>query len=815
MINIKLYPPRLGPKLVTRANLLNRLAEWPDKKLTLVSAPPGSGKTTLVADWTQSLSVDVKWASLDPAEDDPVRFWSLLLACLKADLSEPERLDLLLHAPAPMLDALVTELLNQLAERSGPLILVLDDYHVLVTPALHEAMALLVERLPPQVHLVLISRADPLLPLARFRAKGWLNEIRASDLRFSPPEAAEYLNTRMALALSAGELDTLLQATEGWVSGLQLAALSLERTSDRVAFLATFAGTHRFVLDYLIEEALRTQPEPVQRFLLETSLLDRFSAPLCDALCERSDSQEMLEALEKANLFLVPLDDDRCWYRYHRLFADMLRHQLVKARPTAVEVLHLRASAWFELEGRMDEAIQHALAGKHHDRAASLMASTPAILRRGEVATMNGWLAELPDEHLDRWPLLLLYRGWMLFPTGQRPALEAILARVDKALEANPAIRATLEAPLLALQSLTARMQGDIQRTIALSEAALSRLPEDDWMWRTRVALNLAALYQFSDRTGPAMDSFDLILSSCRASSDPFHEMLALALKGNYCRELGRWSEAQALYTQALERAHSVGAHASAFASFALVGQGPLLAQQGQEEEAIQSLKEGLACAEGSIEPIVHATRWLGHLFQKRGEHQAADRIWQEGITVALDRRLVSFERYVKAQRAIERQVPDEALELWVDFCQTVSEVQPPHWPVEDRDLVWAESLRLLGRIEEANECLAKVEARSWAVGRHPLARRAAALRTPDHAASPPVAARSMLSPITGLLEPLSDREREVLVLMSEGMTNQDIAARLCIEVSTVKRHGTNLFGKLGASNRTQAVARARALGLL
>lgn len=428
---------------------------------------------------------------------------------------------------------------------------------------------------------------------------------------------------------------------------------------------------------------------------------------------------------------------------------------------------------------------------------------------------MNGWLAELPDEQLDRRPILLLFRGWMIFPTGQRPALEAILARVDKALEANPALRATLEAPLLALQSLTARMQGDIQRTIALSEAALSKLPEDDWMWRTRVALNLAALYQFSDRTGAAMDSFDLILASCRASNDPFHEVLALALKGTYCRELGRWSEAQALYTQAMERARAVGAHASSFASFAKVGQGVLLAQQGHEEEAIQSLKEGLACAEGSIEPIVHATRWLGHLLQRRGEHQAAERIWQEGITMAIDRRLVSFERYLKAQRAIERRLPEEALELWIAFCQTVSESQPPHWPVEDRDLVLAESLRLLGRVEEANVWLAKVEARSRAVGRHPLAQRAAGLRTPDRASSIPMASRSALTRLPGVFEPLSDREIEVLVLIAEGMTNQDIAARLCIEVSTVKRHGTNLFGKLGVSNRTQAVARARALGLL
>lgn len=842
IINTKLFVPRSGLRLVARPHLLERLAEWGDRKLTLVSAPPGFGKTTLISEWIQSMPGQVGWVSLDREDDDPVRFWMLVVQALKSNLGDAlARAERMLQAPSPSYQPLVAEILNRLAEHGERMVLVLDDYHAITEPAIHEPMSQLIERMPPNGHLVLVTRADPPLPLGRLRARSMMTELRAADLRFQPGEAERYLNGLMSLGLGEADVTTLARVTEGWVSGLQLAALSLQRAEDRNAFLTTFAGTNRYILDYLIEETLRLQPEHIQRFLLETSIVERFSAPLCDELLATSESQAVLEALEVANLFIVPLDEERRWYRYHHLFADMLRHQLAKQRPEAPGLLLERAARWFDRQGMLAEAILHALAGKHHELAADLIATAQSLLRRGEVARVLGWLVALPEALLDRRPDLLLMQAWILFPTGQHLALESLLRRAEVALvtgfRPTAPERPRLEPQVLALKALTARTKGDFWGTVQLSQQALAALPVDDWMWRSRVAINLAISYQQCDRVQPAQETFELAMASIRDLKDDFHQIVAMALKGAYTMELGRLSSAHALFEESLALAEALGARSSAVASFAWVGLGASHLLKGHEEDAISHLTEGLSCAEGAIEPTVNACRLLGHLFRRRGEHAEAERVWERGIAMTQERHLILFERYLRAHRAVSRHEPSAELEEWIALCGSLGSDHPPHWPLEDRGLLHAQALHVLGRRDAGRELLEQIEARALAAGRIPLALHAMGVRVDTLAGSaeaqaillravslaesvgcvPPVSARrpSLETEQPSLVEPLSDREREVLMLISEGMTNQEIADRLCIELSTVKRHATNIFGKLGVSNRTLAVARARTFRLV
>ena len=378
LLETKLYVPRRRRGLVARPRLSERLNRGAESKLTLVSAPAGFGKTTLLAEWLAAAPADGRsaaWLSLDQRDNDPALFWTYLIAALQT------------AAPGVGAGALVAPAVAPAArsKRSSPrcsttsapspndVVLVLDDYHVIDAREVQDGMAFLLEHLPPQLHLVIASRADPALPLARLRARGELVEIRAADLRFTPDEAAAYLNEVMGLALTAQDVAALEGRTEGWIAALQLAALSMQGRDDVAGFIAGFAGDDRYIVDYLVEEVLQRQPEQVRSFLLQTSILDRLSGPLCDAVTGQDGGKAMLEALDRGNLFLVPLDDRRQWYRYHHLFADVLRARLLDEQPDRVPELHRRASDWYEQNGERSEAIRHALAGEDFERAADLV----------------------------------------------------------------------------------------------------------------------------------------------------------------------------------------------------------------------------------------------------------------------------------------------------------------------------------------------------------------------------------------------------------------------------------------------------------
>ncbi|HSR32549.1 MAG TPA: hypothetical protein VLY63_18465, partial [Anaerolineae bacterium] len=397
LLATKLHIPPARPNLVARPRLLERLDQGLATRLILLSAPAGFGKTTLLSTWLAGSPSSASWVSLDAGDNDPVRFLNYLICALRTigpGVGEMTRQ--LLRSPQPAsIASVLTLLINELATMAKDVVAVLDDYHLIDTPAVHDIIAFLLEHLPLRMHLVIATRVDPPLPLARLRARGHLSEIREGDLRFTTEETTDFLNQTMGLRLSAEDITALEARTEGWVAGLQLAGLSLHglASGDVAGFIEAFAGSHRYIVDYLVEEVLSRQPEAVQAFLMQTSILDRMSGPLCDALTQNADGQAMLERLEKANLFLVPLDEQRRWYRYHHLLADVMHQQLQTSEPSLVLDLHRRASRWHEQNGDTDESIQHALAARDWMRAASLMdeVSYEAWLN-GEIVKLQGWV---------------------------------------------------------------------------------------------------------------------------------------------------------------------------------------------------------------------------------------------------------------------------------------------------------------------------------------------------------------------------------------------------------------------------------------
>jgi LuxR family maltose regulon positive regulatory protein len=522
LLQTKLYVPGRRRELVARPVLRARLDRGAASTLTLVSAPAGFGKTTLLADWLGEWSAAgpaggraAAWLSLDESDRHAASFWSYVVAALQTAVPGVGAGALaLLQAPQPPpIEGLLATLLNELGAVTTQVVLVLDDYHAADGAEIQDGMLFLLDHLPPRLHLVLASRADPVLPLARLRARGELVEIRAADLRFTPAEAAAYLNGVMGLDLAARDVASLEGRTEGWIAALQLAALSVQGRDDAAGFIAGFAGDDRYVVDYLVEEVLQRQSERVRSFLLRTSILGRLSGPLCDAVTGYHDGKAMLEALERANLFVVPLDDRRRWYRYHHLFADMLRARLLDEQPDEVAELHRRASAWYDRNGERAEAIRHALAGGHVARAADLVElAAPALFRSRQEATVLGWLRVLPDELLRDRPVLCNAYAGTLLSSGLLDGVDVRLRDAERWLAAVGARGRTdaaaagmvvmdeegfrrLPGSVAVHRAGHALAQGDAVEAAGHARRALELAPEDDHLTRGGAAglLGLAA----------------------------------------------------------------------------------------------------------------------------------------------------------------------------------------------------------------------------------------------------------------------------------------------------------------------------------
>ena len=494
LLTTKLYIPPLRPKVVLRPRLIERLNEAMHCKLTLISAPAGFGKTTLVSEWLTGCQRPVAWLSLDEADNDPTRFLTYLIASLQtvtANIGE-KLLSVLLSPQPPPIESILIALLNEITTVPDNFVLVLDDYHVIDSKPVDNVLTFLLEHLPPHLHLVITTREDPPLPLARLRARGQLTELRAADLRFTAAEAAEFLNRVMGLNLSAEDIAALETRTEGWIAGLQLAALSMQGRSDAASFIQAFTGSHRFVLDYLIEEVLQRQPEGIQSFLLNTAILNRLSGSLCDAVTGRKDGKGMLETLERGNLFIIPLDDQRQWYRYHPLFAEVLQTHLMGAQPDRIATLHLRASEWYEHNGSAPDAVRHALAAKDFERAAILIELAVPEMRRnrqGATVTELGWLKALPDELVHFRPVLSVDYAYALFAGGEPDAVEARLRDAERWLDTTADTAGMvvvdkvefrrLPGMIALLRAAQALARGDMPEAAKNARRVLDLAPED------------------------------------------------------------------------------------------------------------------------------------------------------------------------------------------------------------------------------------------------------------------------------------------------------------------------------------------------
>src|SRR5215207_410679 len=614
LVTTKVRVPRTRTELVPRPRLREALVRYEARRLTLVSAPAGFGKTTLLSEWLEDRSADglpIAWLSLEEADNDLARFLAYLVSALRSALGEGigEGVLASLRLPEfPPVEAVVGALSNELADvRYEEVTIVLDDYHVIHSGPIHEATSFLLEHLPENVHLVISSRADPPLPLAKLRARDQVTEIRAAELRFTTEEATAFLTGVMGLTLSAADVAALEEVTEGWI-----AALSMRDREDLSSFVETFSGSNRHVLDFLAEEVLERQPEGMREFLLKTSVPERMSAPLCDALTGRNDGQQMLERLEHDNLFVIALDDERHWYRYHHLFADVLRSRLQREQPERIRELHRRAAAWYERNGWTSEAVRHALAAQEHDRAADLVEDVARKMwNRGEVMTLLGWLEALPEEVMRRRPQLLLQYSAALLWTGRLDDVEPLVLEIERAVgvsgegrdedlrtSADEPLRQVLLGGVAATRSWRAYLKGEPHGSIALARRALELLPEKDLELRTFAAYRLAEAYRTADDLEAASAAFAETAELGRAAGHDFLVLMAMSSQAKLQMARGRLRKADHVLQRTLQFAAEQGGDALPATGEVHVVIGELLYEWNELEAAARRLKEGIRLAE-------------------------------------------------------------------------------------------------------------------------------------------------------------------------------------------------------------------------
>ncbi|MGD8473771.1 MAG: hypothetical protein PVH59_06580, partial [Anaerolineae bacterium] len=610
LLTTKLYRPPIRPEAVPRPRLLDRLNDGLGRKLTLVSAPAGYGKSTLISAWLHAADVPFAWLYLDKGDNDPVRFLTYLIAALQGiDAKIGSSVQGWLEAPhPPSYESLAASLINDITEVSGHFVLVLDDHHTITERVIHELLEFLVDRQPPQMHFVIATRHDPPLQLARLRARDELVEVRQRDLRFTDEETAAFLNQSFGLHLSAADVALLGERTEGWITGLQLAGLSMQgRDAKGMAhFIDEFSGRHHFILDYLTDEVLRRQPERVQEFLLHTSILDRMCGPLCDAVVDQGagsdgdnqqDGRAMLEELQRANLFVVPLDDERQWYRYHHLFAELLRARLAETQPGLVAELHQRAATWHEENGLGFGAAQHALATGDYVLAADVIQRTILrldVLSRTEVTTVLGWMEALPGEVMRTRPWLRLFMARALYVSGQWNTAEQMLQDLEDWLydhQEAPEVKRLL-ALVVADRAGYALVQGQVRLGKELVRRMLARAPQDGMLANVRGPALLGMAHMRAGEPVEAQRAFSHAINSAPESMGyAMAPIICNLAETQYIQ--GQLRQCWQTCKQAIA-AGTVEGQRHASTGFAGLLQGKLLYEWNDLEAAARSLQQGL-----------------------------------------------------------------------------------------------------------------------------------------------------------------------------------------------------------------------------
>lgn len=743
LLSTKLTAPPARRLLVSRPRLLERLNDGLDGTLTLISAPAGFGKTTLLAEWADQSPALLAWVSLDESDNDPERFLSYLLSALETIIPGLGlgQLGLAMRQSAqPLpLKSLLTTLVNDIAEYGQPLAIVLDDYHLIHADRVHDIIAFLIGYLPPNAHLIVASRADLPLPLARLRARDQLTEIKADDLRFTAQEASSFLHNVMDLSLSSEDVAALEERTEGWITGLQLAGLSMQSHDQPGQFIAGVSGAHRYILDYLAEEVLAGQPAEVQLFLLQTSILNRLSGLLCAAVTGQSQAQDMLAELEARNLFVFALDDQRLWYRYHHLFATFLQGRLMARQPDQVPELHRRAIEWYSAEGITSEAIEHALSIETYDKAAELIeVEGRRLLIHGEIATIARWAETLPDEVIRRRPSLELTVAWarlmqdpiafwQQYPTrieslAQRLTNgESDLAQVVARSEPGSPEQALL-AELAMLEAFTGRDSRPLPSTIGLFEVAIEALPDDQPFLRGFATAGLGSVYVRMGDVRRAELAFASAEADSRAADSHFGEVFSITLQAAMQAEQGKLSDAAKTYKRAIVLLDSTGRRAVPMAGQAFTGLADVLREQNELEEALSYAAEGITIGKRTAD--TDALR-DGYIIQARlladlGRTNDARQSMRGAMHEARLTQSLACHRLVEAWQARLDLASnrDAAARQWASdlgFASTVQDAGPAG-PVET--LTYAHLLLARRRADEAIPPLQQLAAAAEADGR-------------------------------------------------------------------------------------------------
>ena len=738
LLQTKLHIPPLRPELVSRPRLIERLnaglQAWggAPRALTLISAPAGFGKTTLLGEWAQQVSAGsgaaiapqpVAWLSLDESDDDETRFWTYLIAALQVAQSDlgQDALRLLQAPQRPATQVILTGLINQVAALPHGAILVLDDYHVISDPAIHEGLAFLLEHLPPQLHVAISTRADPPLPIHRLRARSRLTELRIADLRFTADEGAAFLNTTMGLGLAAEDVAMLEARTEGWPVGLQLAALSLRDRTDAHEFITTFSGGHHYILEYLVQEVVHRQPAEVQRFLMQTSILHRLCGPLCNAVTGEGHGEDTLAYLRQHNLFILPLDDEHHWYRYHHLFVDLLGNlRRQEWPPELVQNLHRRASEWYARHGLIAEAVHHALAAQDFERTARMIeANSLAMVTRGELTTLLRWIDALPEEVARSRPWLCVHQAWPLTLAGRADAAEPLLRQIEAQVssQASSPEDAEVLGNAAAMRAMLASMRGDMSRAVELARQADELLPADNLIPRHVIPFVLFGAHLADGALSEASQALTRELEIGLSAGNVWTIVRTLSDLADLELIQGHLGRAAGLCHKALQEAEQRGARQYGTVGYALVKLGEIYHARNDLPAALEHVSEGVTLMQGWQQPyeMVSGYTTLAAVRQAQGDVQGARDALQSAEAIQSQQpnypKLNSLVRICRVGLGLTQEGPDNASRLAAEArlgdSGTIIEREQEQ-VLMARILVaqetWDEALPLLARLAERAE---------------------------------------------------------------------------------------------------------------